>query len=166
MNPFDLAVVAVIALSVVAGIWRGIVAELLSLAAWGSAIAAGWFWGEALGERVLATVFSDPRLRWLGGAVILALAVFLLSAILRALLGEVLKVTGLAAFDRFLGAWFGLARGVVVVVFVAQVLLWLGAEKTQWWQAAKTRPWVEAGLAEALLLLPDTVTQRVVQKGS
>lgn len=165
MNPFDLVVVGVVLLSVIAGMWRGIVAELLSLAAWGVALFAGWLWGEALGELLFADALHDPRLRWVAGGLLLALVVFLVNALLRVLLGEVLKISGLASFDRFLGAWFGLARGVAVVLLAAQILLWLGAGRTEWWQSAQTRPWVEWALAEALTWLPKSVTERMEKRG-
>lgn len=63
MNGYDLAVVAIFLVSTLVGLWRGLVAELFSLLAWVGAIAAGWLWGEWVGELLFAQYLGDSRLR-------------------------------------------------------------------------------------------------------
>lgn len=159
MNGYDLAVVAIFLVSTLVGLWRGLVAELFSLLAWVGAIAAGWLWGEWVGELLFAQYLGDSRLRWLGGAVVLAFFLFVAIGIGRALVVHLLKAVGLSPFDRFLGAWFGLVRSFVLVGLGTQVLLWLGASQSAWWQSAKTRPYVEWMLAETWKWVEPAVTQ-------
>jgi hypothetical protein len=47
----------------------------------------------------------------------------------------------------------------VFVGLGTQVLLWLGAGQSAWWQSAKTRPYVEWMLAETWKLVEPAVTQ-------
>ncbi len=146
MNGWDVFVVTALLFSVIAGLWRGFITELFSLASWLLAVAAALVVGGEVGRLAASSFTEDPLLQWLAGAAVLALLVFAVLTLLRYLLVHVLHAVGLRGLDRFLGFWFGLARGGVVVVLAAQVALWLGAEQTSWWQSAKTRVWAEQAI--------------------
>ncbi|MCX7945516.1 MAG: CvpA family protein [Hydrogenophilus sp.] len=154
MNALDVAVVGVLALSVGVGVWRGFVVEFFSLLAWGTAIIMGWLWGEPVGAAVAGGRIANPYIQWLVGAVVLAFLVFVVSNLVRSLLVQFFRAVGLDNFDRFLGAFFGLVRGVAIVWLGAKVLLWLGAGNSVWWQEARTRPYLEEGIAQLATRLP------------
>lgn len=148
MNPFDVVVVTLLVASMGVGWWRGLTAELFSLLSWAGAIGVGWLWGQSVGEVLLGAYLANPQLRWLGGAALLAVVIFLALGIVQPLIQQLLRWVELSPVDRFFGAWFALARAMVLVGLGSQVLLWLGADRTAWWQNAKTRPLIEGLLVE------------------
>lgn len=139
----DIGLAVFLALSVVVGLLRGFVFELLSLAGWFAAYFAGrWFtpqWqayihigepGSALNYGVtFACVFLAALVLW-------SLAARLLRALIRA--------TPLSPIDRLLGAGFGLLRGLVVLLVVATVVGVSPLAKSMAWQQSQGAVWLNA----------------------
>jgi membrane protein required for colicin V production len=160
MTLFDIGVMAILLVSVGLAVWRGLVRELLSLLSWiGSfwiareftVIAAGW----------LPASLTNPGLRLVVAFVGLMLAALLVFSLLTLLLVHLVKVAGLKASDRTLGAFFGLVRGVAIVV----VLVLLGGMTTApsqpfWRDALLSRP-LEAVALWVKPWFPDEVGRRV-----
>ncbi|MBI5781973.1 MAG: CvpA family protein [Rhodocyclales bacterium] len=161
MNAFDYAVFAVIVISLLVGVWRGVVAELLSVAAWVLAIALGWAFGWPIGRAFYAGWFADPLLQRVFGFATIFLAVFMLAALLRYALREAVHAIGLGGVDRVLGAAFGLVRGVAVVLLCAAALLSLGAQEAAWWRQARTAPWIVAALQRLDPWLPRVLIEKL-----
>lgn len=117
MSPLDIAILAVLALSVAWGIWRGFVREVLSLVGWGLAFLAANSVAATVGEALPASIAS-PEVRVLIAFVVVF--VFTLSATTLAamLISKLFKAAGLGGVDRTLGGLFGLARGVLILLAV------------------------------------------------
>ena len=118
MTWLDVAVLAVIGLSLAWGIWRGLVHEVISLAAWVIAFLAA-NWGAApLAELIPARA---PRPDW--HVFVAFVAIFLVTLTATTLVGVMLsrlaKKAGLGGLDRTLGGVFGVARGWVIVLAFA-----------------------------------------------
>jgi len=119
MTWFDYAVLGVLVLSIAWGTWRGLVREVLSLAGWVIAFLAANLLAGPLSESITSVMQPELRLlfSWLG-----IFAVVLMAASLGAmLLAKVIKAAGLASTDRWLGALFGLARGLLIALAFALV---------------------------------------------
>ena len=143
--PLDWALLAVLALSVLVGLWRGLVFELMSLAGWVLAwmVARTWAADVAVWLPVGA---ADSVLR-LGAAYALSfMLTLLLCAVLARLVRGLIAATPLSGIDRLLGAGFGLARGLMVLLVAATLLMWTPAPKSAWWQASKGAVWLESML--------------------
>jgi membrane protein required for colicin V production len=56
------------------------------------------------------------------------------------LLGELVRVTGLAGTDRFLGMVFGAARGGLLVVVAAGLMSLGPVQQDPWWQQSQLLP--------------------------
>ena len=112
MTWFDFAFLAVLALSVAWGVWRGLVHEMLSLGGWVLAFLAANLLSGPLSEQITSTMRPELRvlLAWLGIFVVVLLAASLAGM----LLGRFIKSVGLKSTDRTLGGLFGLVRGVVM----------------------------------------------------
>ncbi len=115
MNWVDLAVLALLALSALLGLMRGLVREVLGLAAWAGAIAAavdGFStvrpWVRSM---IPATDIADP----VAFAVLFLFALVVLSIVARAV-GGLVRGSVLGGLDRTLGLVFGLARGSLLVI--------------------------------------------------
>ena len=135
MAAFDYAVLAIVAASILLGAWRGLVSEVLALAAWVAAILAG----RAMAPE-MATIFSawlkEPALQYLAAFAVIVLAVLVAVALLRLALSKLLRAVGLGPLDRFLGALFGIARGVLVVVLCVLVGGLTALPQQAWWRQA------------------------------
>ncbi|WP_028874837.1 CvpA family protein [Tepidiphilus margaritifer] len=161
MNEFDYAVFTVIGISLLVGAWRGIVAELLSVVAWALAIALGWAFGWPIGRAFYAGWFADPLLQRIFGFATIFLAIFMLMALVRYAMREILHAIGLGGVDRLLGAAFGVLRGAAVVLLCAAALLAVGAQESSWWQQARTTPWIVAALQRLEPWLPHLLIEKL-----
>jgi membrane protein required for colicin V production len=145
VNPFDLAVLAVVLLSALIALWRGFVKEVLSLAAWaGAALVALWGFAYA---RPYARAFIDSQL--LADAVA-GIALFVVSLLIFAMIAHgiaalVRRSSALSAVDRSLGFAFGIARGGLLLGLGWLALAWaIPVEKQPTWlHESRTRPAVE-----------------------
>ncbi|HPN78472.1 CvpA family protein, partial [Dokdonella sp.] len=66
MNWFDYAIIATLALSILVGLWRGFVGEVMALVCWVLAFWVAWLFGPALADRFSASI-SVPSVRVLLG---------------------------------------------------------------------------------------------------
>src|SRR5262245_38422035 len=115
MTAFDYAVLAIVVLSILVSLIRGLVREVLALAAW----AVGFIIASVFAADVaalLAPRIADERVRLLAAFAGLFLAVLLSMSVLALLVSKLVKGAGLGLEDRLLGGVFGLARGVLVVM--------------------------------------------------
>lgn len=154
----DGALLAVLAASVVVGVWRGFVFELLSLAGWLVAwFAAQWFAPAVAPYLPVGTPGSALNL----GATFAACFVVALLAwsLLARLIRLVLHATPLSLPDRALGAGFGLLRGAVLLLAVATVLSLTPAGKSPVWRDTRGAMWLNTGLQVLKPMLPSQVVK-------
>lgn len=135
MTIFDYAVLTGMALSVLLGFWRGVVSEVLALAAWILAIVLGKLFAPVLAVELVQWV-SNPALRYLAAFVLIAVVVLILASMLSLLLRGLLRAVGLGLMDRFLGAMFGLARAVLVLLVLVAAGGLTDFPKQGWWREA------------------------------
>lgn len=139
MNWLDGVILVILALSVLIGLMRGLVAELLSLVIW---IAA--FWVAALfGPGVAAqfdNVISLPVARICLGYAICFFGVLLIGAIVRFAARKLIWSTGLTGIDSLLGVVFGFVRGVLVVTIIVFLVGLTAVTREPWWQQSTLRP--------------------------
>jgi membrane protein required for colicin V production len=117
MTLFDLAVIAIVGLSVLLSVIRGLVREVLALAAWGVA----FFAANVLAAKVapwMPAAFASEELRLLAAFACVFLGVLIVMSVLAMLASRLVKNAGLGMEDRLLGAGFGLARGLLVVMIL------------------------------------------------
>ena len=66
MTTFDYVVIGIVTVSLLLGLWRGVVGELVALAAWGIGIFAAIEYGAVAGNQ-LYTGVADATVRMLAG---------------------------------------------------------------------------------------------------
>jgi membrane protein required for colicin V production len=140
MNAADILILAILALSMLFGLWRGFVGEVLSLACWVAAFWAAWMFGD----RVAAFYggwLSQPAARIIAGYVTCFLGVLIVGALIGWLSHKLMDRGGLRGGDRFLGTLFGLARGLVLVTFVVLMLGFTALPReAPWWRHSQLLP--------------------------
>lgn len=160
MTVFDYLVLGIVGASVVLGLLRGVVSEVLALAAWVLAFFAARALGSQAAE-LLSGVIADPMMRQGGGYFLVFLTVLLLAAAARLVFRELIKAVGLGLVDRLLGAVFGVLRGVAVVL-VGVLLGGLTAlPKQGWWRDAVLSPPLETLVIAGKPWLPPDVAKRI-----
>ena len=155
MNWVDAAILAVVACSGLWGFLRGMVREVLGLAAWVAAgIAAAWFYPDALALARKAIANPDVANPVAFGAVFLVVLI-VFSLIARILAGAVRRSV-LGGLDRTLGLLYGLARGAVLAI-IAYVVAGTVEPVGHWPDAAleaRTMPSIYLGAAWAARQVP------------
>ncbi len=160
MTVFDYVFLAVLGLSAAVGMWRGLVSEVMALLAWVVALFAAWRYNEEAAA-VFSGLIADAFWRQAAGAALVVVGVLLLAALLRYLLRQLLRAVGLGATDRFFGAVFGIARGLVVAFVVVLIGGLVGVSREPWWSQALFSPPMETAVLAAKPWLPEAVADKV-----
>ncbi len=156
----DAFVLGVMLVCFVVGAWRGLVSEVFALIGWGVGFFAAHLFGEPVGEMLKPWV-SDVTLRWLGGCAIVVVFVLILSALLRWLLRALVNATGLGPIDRVLGASFGLAKGVAIVLLGAVLAGLTVLPREAGWQEAHMAMPLETAVMAIKPKLPEGLAKRL-----
>lgn len=150
----DWVILGFITLSVVIGLVRGLLIEVLSIAIWIVAVALAVRHGEAV-----ATLFEEavalPSVRVALGYATVFFGATIAGAVLLWLTRQLVAGTGLSGTDRLLGAAFGLVRGVLLVVVVLTLARLTPLPRDPWWQESRAIPLFVALGDRAIAALPD-----------
>jgi membrane protein required for colicin V production len=139
MNWIDYTILGVLALSVLVGLWRGLVSEVLSLASWIVAFWVAWTFGPVVAAQFEHSI-SLPAARILLGYGLCFVAVLLVGALLRFVARRFLSSIGLGGLDRLLGMLFGFARGVLLVTLVVFLAGFTALTREAGWQHSLLLP--------------------------
>lgn len=157
---FDYVVLGAVVVSLLIGVWRGVVSEILALVAWVAAFLAARTWAFRVSELVTFGLV-DPIWRQAAGFVAIFITVLILFALARWLASLFLKAVGLAPLDRVLGALFGIARGILVVWVVVLLAGLTALPQQQWWRQAVLAPPLETAVLAAKPWLPPDLAKRI-----
>ena len=138
-NQVDIVILIITVLSSVFGLWRGLIKEVLSLLTWIAALLVSRVYSEPLAGLMTGMIQNDG-IRYVSAFAILFVIVMMLGTFLNFLMSKLLNVTGLKLADRLLGAVFGVARGVIIVLvilFVTSVFV----SETELWQKSQLIPY-------------------------
>lgn len=113
----DLAIIVIIALSVLTGLFRGFVKELVALCVWFLAIWLGIHYSQTL-DPWLKSYIQEQSARTSVAFIIILFATLLVGGVVNALLSFILKSAGLSGTDRTLGMGFGFLRGVFIIALL------------------------------------------------
>jgi len=160
MTTFDYVVITVLVASVLLGVWRGVVGEIIALLAWVLAfLAAKWFGAEV--ARLFFSGISDPVMRIVAAWVAVFVVVLLLMALLRLAVRGLLSALGLSLTDRLLGIVFGVARGLIIVLALVAVGGMTSVPKEKWWSEAYFSAPLETAVLAGRPWLPPEVSKRI-----
>lgn len=163
MNWADYCILAVLALSVLIGLWRGLISEVMALACWAAAFWVAWMFGDKL-----AALFSSievPSVRLLLGYGLCFLGVLVAGALVAFVLRKLVAGSGLSGTDRLLGMMFGLARGVLLILLAVLLLGFTPFPRDPWWQQSRLLPGFQNGAEWLAVRLPDNVTRHLDYRG-
>lgn len=148
MNWADYVILAILFISVLIGLARGLISEVLSLVIWVAAFWVAWTFGPSLAHYFEGSV-SLPSARVAIGYGLCFITVLLVGGLIRFLISRLVASTGLGGTDRLLGMLFGLARGALIVSLVVFVLGFTPLPNDPWWRESTMLPQFR-GVAEWL----------------
>ncbi len=117
MTSFDYVALAIIGLSIILSVMRGFFREALAILGW----IAAFVTAKTYASQILPMMPEDiptESLRILAAFLVLFFATLLVATLLAIALSSVFKKMGLGWLNRLLGAFFGLARGILIVCIV------------------------------------------------
>jgi membrane protein required for colicin V production len=161
MTSFDYAIIAIVAVSVILGMWRGMAYEAMSLAGWIAAYLVARLYAAEVMRYLPQAIEGDEAKTTVAYALLFVLTL-ILSALVAWLTSKLVKSAGMGVSDASLGGLFGLVRGVMIVL----VLVWLAGmtelPKKLFWRDA----WLSKPLQKSALYLknclPDKVAKNLV----
>jgi len=156
--------VAIIGILLVSALWafiRGLVRELLGVAAWvGAAFVTlyGFAYVRPYARQLISIDFAADTV---AGVVIFVVSLILFSVISGAISSQV-RQSSLSAIDRSLGFAFGLFRGAVIVCIAYLLLKWAVPiqDRPGWIMQARSLPAIEQGVAVLEQLIPRNARDR------
>lgn len=168
MTVFDIILLSVVGVAAVGGFMRGLVQEVLSLAAWILA---------ALAIRQLHTPLTEALLEYLPNETttsILAFALLLLipyaaMKVIANNVGQASRNSILGPIDRVLGFGFGALKGALIMILAFSVLVlgydtvWGYKGRPAWITAARTYPVVDAASRDLVEILAERRAQLMGQ---
>jgi membrane protein required for colicin V production len=118
MNGIDALILGVMVFSILIGLARGLVREILSLVIWALALLLAWRHYPAL-EPELAPWLEGPSSRAAGAFLLLALGLALAGGLLGYLLTSLVELAPLKGTVRLLGGLLGAMRGALILSMLA-----------------------------------------------
>lgn len=136
MTSFDYLVLAILVVSALLGLMRGLVKEVLSLCAYLAAFLAAVWWGPKV-SIWLTPYIENPLLRTGVSYFTVFLVMLLLVGLVNMTLATLIQKTGLTPADHGLGAIFGFLRGALLVLVLVTLAGYTELPSEPWWTEAR-----------------------------
>jgi len=160
MTVLDYVVIAILGLSILLSVIRGLVREVLALLAWVVAFLAANFFAGPLAT-LLPDGISSAEVRLLVGFGTAFVVVLLSMSLLAMFASRLVKSAGLGVEDRVLGSVFGLARGMLVVLVLVLLAGLTSLPKQPVWRDAVLSKPLELFAGRVKVWLPGGLSQRI-----
>jgi membrane protein required for colicin V production len=153
LSAVDWILLAILGLSLLLGLWRGIVQEVLSLAGWVAAFYVSQMYAP-MAAAWLPMEGSSQMLRYAAGFVLVFVAVLVVTVLVSWMVKKLISAVGLGPLDRLLGSLFGLMRGVVILLAVTVLVGMTPMRETDAWKQAQGTQWLQQFLHVLKPVLP------------
>lgn len=149
----DWILLAVLLISLLVGVWRGVVYETISLASWVAAfVLAQWLAPDVALHLPMAGA-AEP-VRYAAGFVVVFVLSLVVGSLIALVAKKLLSAVGLGLLDRLLGGGFGVLRGLVLVLALTVVVHMTPLDSADFWQESHAARWAEATLSMLGPLMP------------
>jgi membrane protein required for colicin V production len=148
MIAVDYIILAILIMSAIMGLVRGLLRESVAVITWFLAIVLAWYFGTSL-EPLLGGVLVGSPLRIWAARTIIFVGILLLGGAVGVVLGHYVRVSMFAGMDKFLGFVFGIVRGVVIVGAFTIAIQALSMDQDPKWKNSRLLPYA-IGVADAL----------------
>jgi len=160
MTWFDYAVLVVLAVSALIGIWRGLVREIFALGGWIAAFLAAMLFADEAAA-LLPAGSATPFVRAVFAGAVIFVVVLIAFGIAGLLLAKVFRLAGLGLADRTLGGVFGFARGALISLIVVLGAGLTSLPREPFWREATLSGPLETAVVALKPYLPAPLAARV-----
>ena len=160
MTWLDYAVIGVFAGSLVVGAWRGLVREVISILGWVIAFLAASLLAGPIGP-AMPQAIPTPELRVAAAYVAVFIGSLIVTSLVGLLLSKIVNAVGLGGLDRALGAGFGAARGLLIVLAATLLAGLTNAPRQEYWRDSASGPLLAQAAVMLKPLLPQTLAERL-----
>jgi membrane protein required for colicin V production len=165
----DLILAGIMIISGLLALMRGFTREVLSLIAWGAAAVAAYFAIHSAQLVGFASQYLQPDIVAkiaVGGGVFLV--VLIIVSLVSVKLSDVVVDSAAGAFDRTLGFFYGLARGLVLVVIAYLFYGWLIPvdRQEEWVKNARSLPLIIAVKDVIMDLVPPDIAETLANSSN
>ena len=136
MSTVDWVLLGFIGLSLVVGLWRGFIKEVFSLAVWAIAFIVAFLFSGAVAV-LLEPYVTVPSARQGMAFLAIFIVVLIAGGLVTWLVGKLVEKTGLSGTDRLLGAIFGAARGLLLVLALILAAGFTPVPGDPWWAQSR-----------------------------
>jgi membrane protein required for colicin V production len=160
MNGFDIIVLIVVGVAAVGGFLRGLVQEVLSLAAWALAAFAIYYLHTPLTLALNDYLDTEPATSILAFALLLLIPYAAMKVIANNA-GEASRGSIMGPIDRVLGFGFGILKGGLIMVFAFSLLalgfdtMWGYKGRPVWITTARTYPVIDASSRDLVEIIAE-----------
>lgn len=160
MTGFDIIVLIIVGVAAIGGFMRGLVQEVLSLAAWVLAAFSIYYLHTPLTDALREYYDAEPATPILG-FVLLLLIPYAAMKVIAGNAGEASRNSILGPIDRVLGFGFGAVKGALIVVFAFSVLalgfdaIWGLKGRPNWITQARTYQATDAFSRQLVTLISE-----------
>jgi membrane protein required for colicin V production len=154
VTAIDWIIVGGFGFSILLGVLRGVVRELVALAGWVVAVVLALKYAATIGA-VLPLPVNWPALRIGLGALLIVIVIVFAAAIVGWIVRKLLEAAKLSAADRTLGAGFGVVRAGLVLLAAVFFTRGTALAEQPWWKASTLLPYAEATVRFAAPHLPN-----------
>lgn len=162
MPIIDILIIVAIAISVIVGIFRGLVKEAISIGALLFAIWAALYFGPSVGDVSQSWLSSEELQMWFGRILVFSV-ILALGGLLGWGISKLVRLSVLSGMDRFLGSLFGTLRGILLVAVFIIGGQFAGFDNDEWWLNSRLIPhfevvadWIKVMAPQGLeLITPD-----------
>ncbi|MDF3021250.1 MAG: hypothetical protein K0Q92_2553 [Steroidobacteraceae bacterium] len=148
MIAVDYIILAIVIISAVMGLVRGLLREAIAVITWFLAIVLAWSFGPSLEPHLGGILVGSPLRIWAARAIIFV-GVLLLGGAISVVVSHYVRVSMFAGLDKFLGFVFGIVRGIVIVGAFTIAVQALRMDEDASWKRSRLMPYA-IGVADAL----------------
>jgi len=150
----------VMLLSLLVGLWRGLVFELMALVGWVVAYVLAQVWTPEMSTYVRV---GEPGSALHHGVafIVCFVGVLIVWSLLARLVRMLVRATPLTGVDRVFGGLFGLLRGLVLLLLAATLVAFTPVARSKPWTESHGAAWLNTALAGLKPMLPPEVAQHL-----
>ncbi len=145
--------IAIVLVSFVIGAWRGLVYEVMAVLGWIAAFIAAQMFAVSVGSMLPISAPSDS-VRYAAGFATVFIATLIVASIASWFASKAIQNIGLRPVDRILGAGFGVARGLLLLLALVIVVQMTPLKNGPWWQQSQGYVLLDSALKKLKPVLP------------
>lgn len=154
MTVFDYALIIVVLVSIVFGLTRGVIKEVLSIVGWAIAFVIANKYADSLAVFMPDSIPGD-KVKELISFIVLFVVTLFIVGLLVSLVSSLISSIGLGWLNDFLGAVFGFVRGCLIAGVIVYLAGFTKLPSADLWQKAKFSKTMEEFVLRVVEYGPD-----------